>query len=205
MNGRLITFEGIDGSGKTTQAALLAERLRREEFPVRMLREPGGTPIGEKIRSVLLDTAHSDMQPVTELFLYLAARAQITGSLILPALLSGEHVIMDRFVDSTAAYQGYARGLGYDLVHELNLTATGGLIPDITFVFDCDPALAAGRLSSAPDRLEAEGIGFMRRVREGFLAVARREPGRVKIIDGSLPVVEIAEIVYTFASPLLSR
>jgi len=205
MKGRLITFEGIDGSGKTTQASLLQAKLRSLGFSVSLHREPGGTFIGERIRSVLLDTAHSDMLPFTELFLYLAARSQITGSVILPALNSGETVIMDRFIDSSVAYQGYSRCLGFDLVHDLNLAATGGLIPDLTFVFDCDPDIAFARSASAPDRLESEGISFMRRVREGFLLIARHDPARVRVINGELPVSEIADIVFSSVSLLFSR
>jgi dTMP kinase len=195
MNGRLITFEGIDGCGKTTQARLLFQTLRERNIPVRLLREPGGTAIGERIRSVLLDTAHGDMLPVTELLLYLSARAQITGSAILPALECGETVIMDRFIDSSSAYQGHARGLGIDRVRELNLFATVGLVPDLTFVLDCEPEIALSRSTSAPDRLESGGVSFMRLVREGYLLIADAEPCRIRVLDGSLPSTEIARIV----------
>ena len=205
MKGFLITFEGIDGSGKTTQANFLYKKLRLLKHPVRYLREPGGTAIGERIRSVLLDTTHSDMLPFTELFLYLAARAQITGSVIVPSLNAGETVIMDRFIDSSVAYQGFARGLGFDLVRDLNLAATGGLIPDLTIVIDCDPEIALARSVSAPDRLESEGIPFMRHVREGFLLIARQDPGRVRVIDGGLSVSEIAELVFSSVSSLLAH
>jgi dTMP kinase len=205
MKGRLITFEGIDGCGKTTQANLLLEKLCSLGVSVSLHREPGGTAIGERIRSVLLDTAHSDMFPFTELFLYLAARAQLTFSVIHPALNSGKTVIMDRFTDSSVAYQGYARGLGFDLVRDLNLAATGGLSPDLTFVLDCNLETASARSASSPDRLESEGIAFMRRVREGYLLIAECEPERVRIVDGELSVSEIADIVFLSVSPLISR
>jgi len=189
--GYLITFEGIDGSGKTTQAELLYGRLRSHGRIVQLLREPGGTPIGERIRSILLDVAHTDMSPLTELFLYLAARAQLTASVILPALDRGEDVILDRFIDSTVAYQGYARGLGIEETTTLNRIATRGLVPDLTFVIDCEPACALGRLGRRRDRLESEGIQFMKMVREGFLVVKERERKRVIVCDGSKDIEEV--------------
>lgn len=185
MKGYLITFEGIDGSGKSTQAELLYDRLRSSGLTVHLLREPGGTPIGEKIRAVLLDNSFSDMSPYTELFLYLAARAQITKTVIQPALNRGEHVILDRFIDSTVAYQGYARNLGFDEMIRLNLDATGGIVPDITFVIDCDPETALKRIGSKPDRLESEGIEFMRAVREGFIKLSEYDRERIVLCDGS--------------------
>ncbi|MFC1489797.1 dTMP kinase [Candidatus Latescibacterota bacterium] len=191
MKGYLITFEGIDGSGKSTQANLIRERLETSGRKAIILREPGGTVIGEKIRSLLLDNSFADMQPHTELFLYLAARAQITASVIVPALNRGEDVIMDRYIDSTAAYQGYGRGLGIEEMIQLNMTATGGLVPDMTFVIDCDPEKAIGRLTSAPDRLESEGIEFMKKVREGFLALHELDAGRIFICDGNRGIDEI--------------
>jgi dTMP kinase len=204
MKGVLITFEGIDGSGKSTQARRLQDRLETLGYPVRLYREPGGTPIGEKIRSLLLDKAHSDMSNLTELFLYLAARAQITSQLIVPSLKDGFIVIMDRYFDSTIAYQGYARGLGIENLRELNLLATGGLLPDITFVIDCDPLVALPRYSSLPDRLEAEGIGFMNLVREGFLLLGRKEPDRVHIIDGARDISIIEDEIFKKVNSLLA-
>lgn len=201
----LITFEGIDGCGKSTQAVLLRERLESLGIPVRLFREPGGTAIGEKVRSILLDPAHGDMSPLTELFLYLAARSQITAECILPALRRGETVIMDRYIDSTAAYQGYARGLGLDRIRELNFTATGGLVPDITFLVDCDVSLALSRLSGDRDRLEAEGEDFFRLVREGFLAISRCDPERVVVCDGSREIPDLFHDILSMVAGLLSR
>ena len=191
MKGFLITFEGIDGSGKSTQANLIYARLNDSGRKAIILREPGGTVLGEKIRAILLDNAFSDMTPHTELFLYLAARAQITASVIVPALNRGEDVIMDRYIDSTAAYQGHGRGLGMEEMIGLNKVATGGLVPDMTFVIDCDPEKAMQRLTSAPDRLESEGIVFMKKVREGFLALREHDPGRIVVCDGNRGIEEI--------------
>ena len=143
--GLLITFEGIDGSGKTTQAELVYRWLLSRGRIVHLLREPGGTEIGERIRSILLDSSLPDMTPHTELFLYLAARAQLTATVIAPALARGEDIILDRFIDSTVAYQGHARGLGIDETIALNTSATGGLVPDVTIIVDCDPETAFER------------------------------------------------------------
>ena len=197
MKGYLITFEGIDGSGKTTQAVLLHKRLLSSGHNAHLLREPGGTVIGEKIRSILLDTSFSDMSPQTELFLYLAARSQITSTAIIPALTRGDHVIMDRYIDSTVAYQGYARGLGIDEMIRLNKIATMGLVPDITFVIDCAPDIAIKRIDSQPDRLESEGINFMRKVREGFIKLHNYDKQRIIICDGNRNISEIeTDILY---------
>jgi len=196
MKGYLISFEGIDGSGKTTQAELLYNRICNLGYTVLLFREPGGTPVGESIRSILLDASHSDMIPLAELFLYLAARVQITSQRIAPALDSGAFVIMDRYIDSSAAYQGHARGLGVDLVHHLNSIATGGLVPDITFFIDCDPLTALSRISPKPDRLESEGLVFMERVRDGFRGLCQSFKDRFVLVDGNRAVKEIEETVF---------
>lgn len=205
MRGYLISFEGIDGSGKSTQARLLTEYIRGKGRVVHLLREPGGTAIGERIRGLLLDILHADMCPHTELFLYLAARAQITSAVIKPALSKGEIVIMDRYIDSTTAYQGYARDLGLDAMKGLNAVATGGLVPDITFLVDCDPSLAMTRLSGAPDRLEAEGIAFMNKVREGFLKIQTIENDRIAIVDGARSIESISEDIIKILAGKLSE
>jgi dTMP kinase len=205
MKGLLITFEGIDGSGKSTQAFLLKRRLEEMGIPVFLYREPGGTAIGEKIRSILLDKVNSEMFPLTELFLYLSARAQITAQCIVPALENGSIVLMDRYLDSTIAYQGYARALGMERVRELNMIATGGLLPDATFVIDFDPIAALTRYTSTPDRLEAEGIEFMNRVREGFLLLAVTEPERVYIVDGARDVTTIENDIFEKAKTLFKN
>ena len=196
MKGKFITFEGIDGCGKSTQASLLNKRLLSHGILTNLMREPGGTLIGEKIRTILLDNRNTDMSPHTELFLYLAARAQITSSLILPALTRGETVIMDRFLDSTTAYQGFARGLGFDETRSLNMIATSGLMPDITFIVDCIPSTAFSRLMSKHDRLESEGVSFMEKVRDGFLKIADFDKDRVIIVDGSQDIKTVENNIY---------
>ena len=203
MKGILITFEGIDGCGKSTQAVLLRDRLSSLHYPVRLLREPGGTTIGERIRGILLDASHTEMSVHAELFLYLASRAQITAQCILPALQSGEIVILDRFIDSTAAYQGFARGLGLECVRYLNGIATSGLVPDSTFLFDCDPGVAASRRNSPPDRLESEGLCFMEKVREGFLSLSRLEPDRIHVLNGEDTVQLLSDSVFEHVKTLL--
>ena len=203
MNGILVSFEGIDGSGKSTQAALFADYVRSMGRETVLLREPGGTEVGEQIRRVLLDASNMDLLPLAELFLYLAARAQITGERIRPALARDAVVILDRFIDSTAAYQGHARGLGMDRVAELNRIATDGLVPDLTIVVDCDPAVAASRVNRPPDRMEAEGPSFMSTVREGFLLLSRRHPERIRCVEGARPVAVVAAQVREVAAGLL--
>jgi dTMP kinase len=195
MRGILITFEGIDGSGKSTQARMLFDWLVSTGKTVHLLREPGGTPLGEVIRAALLDRSNTGMTPESELFLYLAARAQLTATVIRPILERGEQVILDRFIDSTSAYQGFARGLGYERIAEMNRFATGGTEPDLTFLIDIDPARSLTRLKGEPDRLEAEGLSFMSRVREGYLDVARRETNRMVVVDGSRSIGEIHSLI----------
>jgi dTMP kinase len=199
MKGRLITFEGIDGSGKSTQASLFFDWFRSLHLQAVLLREPGGTPLGEAIRSTLLDHAHDSMSPESELFLYLAARAELTHAVIRPSLSRGETVILDRFTDSTVAYQGYARGLGPERVSEMNLFATGGLIPDLTVCIDVDPSLGLSRLTGEPDRLESEGLAFMARVREGYRAIAATEPSRFIVLDGALAINDLQARIRTIA------
>ncbi len=203
MKGNLITFEGIDGCGKSTQAALLHERLCSLDIPVLLLREPGGTAIGERIRGILLDASHTEMSSHAELFLYLASRAQITAQCILPAIQDGITVILDRFIDSTAAYQGFARGLGLDCVRYLNGIATSGLVPDLTFLFDCDPGVAVLRRNNPPDRLESEGFQFMSTVREGFLSLSRLEPSRILVLNGEDTVQSLSDSVFRHVKSLL--
>jgi dTMP kinase len=188
-----ISFEGLDGCGKTTQAALLAETAAaggREVVPVR---EPGGTAPGERIRSLLLDPGLR-IDPWAEALLYAAARAQLVADVIRPALARGATVIADRFVDSSLAYQGCARGLGVDQVLEVNRVATSGLLPDRTVLLVLGTAEAAGRRGE-PDRIEAEGSGFHRRVAEGFDAAARRFPDRIAVVDASGTPEQVAERV----------
>ena len=197
--GLFITFEGIDGCGKSTQLKMTSERFEKDGREVMVVREPGGTVIGEKIRGVLLDRKNDSMVPMAELFLYEAARAQITEEKIRPFIDKGGIVLCDRFYDSTTAYQGYARELGSDITDTLNKIATGGLEPDVTFVFDIDPEEALRRRmirAEEPDRLEAMGTAFQVKVREGYLALAKADKtGRVRVIDASGTPDEIFAVV----------
>jgi dTMP kinase len=178
-----VTFEGVDGSGKTTQAALLAEKLRREGRDVVETREPGGTELGEQIRELLLDGGA--ISPWAEAALFAAARAELVERVIRRAIEEGADVVSDRYVDSSLAYQGLARGLGLDRVLELNLAAVGGLLPDRTALLVVPSAVAAARRSPAGDRIEREGAEFAGRVEEAYREIARRFPERVLVFDGT--------------------
>ena len=185
MKGLFITFEGIDGCGKTTQIEMLSSDLQKEGIPFVLIREPGGTSIGEKIRTILLDKANSGMDERTELLLYEAARAQIVKEKIIPELESGKVVICDRFYDSTIAYQGYARGLDLQEIDFLNNWSAAGIKPDITFLLDLDEETAYRRRhgrSDEEDRLEAEGLLFMKKVRDGYLSRSK-EDARFQVLD----------------------
>ena len=186
LKGIFISLEGVDGSGKTSLKKELLCRL--DAFHPLGLREPGGTPISEKIRNLLLDTANEDMQARTEAFLYAAARCQLVETVIRPALQEGKMIIADRYIDSTLAYQGYGRGLPLDFLQQLNQLSTGGLKPDLTLLLDVDPAEGARRRAKdTPDRLEKAGLLFQERVRQGYLQIAREEPQRIRILDAHKP------------------
>jgi dTMP kinase len=185
-----VTFEGQDWSGKSTQAALLADALRSERRAVVATREPGGTPLGESIRTLVLDGP--EMHAWAEAALFAAARAEHVAAVIRPALDRGADVVCDRFVDSSVVYQGIARGLGAERVLDLNLAVTDGLLPDRTFVLDLDAAAARARHSARLDRIEREDDGFRHTVAEGYRHIADLYPGRVVLLDGALPSDEIA-------------
>ena len=189
-----VTFEGIDGSGKTTQARLLAERLEREGADVVLTREPGGTPLGEAVRDLVLHGEH--VAPWAEVALYAAARAQHVDLVIRPALERGATVVCDRYVDSSAAYQGGARHLGVDTVMELNLTVVGGLMPDRTVLVEVSPETAAARVGGSGDRIERDGIALWARAAEAYRDLARRDPRRYVVVDGTRPVEELAEEIH---------
>lgn len=187
-HGLLISFEGVDGCGKSTQLSRLATRLHAAGCEPLLIREPGGTSIGEHIRSLLLDPSTGDIAPATEALLYAASRAELVATTIEPALAAGRIVLADRFVDSSLAYQGHGRALGVERVLEANLLATGGRLPDVTILLDLDPATAKGRRIStgqAEDRLEQAGLSFFTRVRESYLQLAERWPQRMVTIDAS--------------------
>ena len=174
-----ITLEGIDRSGKTTQAALLAEALGPDAV---LLREPGGTPAGERIRELLKDP-ELHLGSGTELLLFNAARAELCREVVRPALDDGHDVVCDRFIDSTVAYQGVARGLGVELVEQLNAVVVGSCLPDLTILFRVAPEVAAAREGDASDRFESEGLDFQRRVAGAYDELARRHPERIEVID----------------------
>jgi len=189
--GAFIVFEGGEGAGKTTQMEALVQWLQARGEPVVTTREPGGTPIGERIRSLLLDSSSSDMEDRTEALLYAADRAQHAGEVIRPALESGAIVVSDRFVDSSLAYQGLARGLGLDQVLEINTWATEGIVPDLVFVMTVDARTGLDRLSDRRDRIEKEGEAFHERVARAYLELAERFPDRIVLIDAGRPAAEV--------------
>ena len=189
-----VTFEGIDGSGKSTQAELLAEALRREGRTVVATREPGGTEVGEQIRELLLGRG-AEISPWTETELFAAARAQLVEEVIYPALRDGADVVCDRYLDSSLAYQGIARGLGVEHVLDLNLQATRGLLPDRTFLVVLDPEEALRRSAGDRDRIEQEGLELQAAVSRAYEELAAMFPNRVTKLDGARPAAELARIV----------
>jgi dTMP kinase len=197
--GRFITFEGIDGSGKTTHFKRLAAALRDEGFEVLELREPGGTAIGEDIRKIVLDKENVRMCIETELLLFEAARAQLTREVIIPALKAGKWVICDRYFDSSLVYQGFGRGLELDMISILNHFAVDGCMPDATILIDVPVEAAEKRVlnrSSEADRLDVEGVAFKQRTREGYLKLAADSNGRIIVFDAELPKAIVAQQIF---------
>jgi dTMP kinase len=201
-----LSFEGLDGSGKTTQAALLAEKLRSQNYIVEFFREPGGTEISERIREILLDKKNLGMSQITELFLFSAARAQLVTQVIRPALLESKIIICDRYVDSTTAYQGFGRELRLGAVKTINAVATYGLLPEMTFLIDVpiDDIIERRHESGvAIDRMESGGREFYEKVRHGYLELAKEEPKRVLLIDGSKAVEVVRDEIWKILSQRL--
>ncbi len=192
-----ITFEGVDGSGKSTQLQLLKDSLEVAGQAVLTVREPGGTAAGEAIRQILLDPAQVGLEPVAELMLFAAARAQLTAEVIRPALQAKTIVLCDRFIDSTVAYQGYGRGLDTGRLNRLNEWATGGLTPDLTFLLDLDPTRGQERIrtgrKAAKDRMEEAESSFFDRVAKGYRELARKAPQRFCVLDAGQTVATIEE------------
>ncbi len=199
-----ITFEGIDCSGKSTQAKLLVDCLAQTGKEVLFLREPGGTAVSETIRDLLLDLEHAELSDTAELMLFSAARAQLVREVIRPALAKGSIVISDRFYDSTTAYQGYGRSLNIEDVHTINRIAVGGTTPDITVLVDVGVDEVLRRQQAAGktvDRMEAGGKSFFERVRNGYLQIAAEEPFRFFVVDGTRPIDVIHQEIWQFIRP----
>lgn len=204
MKGLFITFEGGEGAGKSTQSKLLYEYLLKFEIPVLLLREPGGTPIGEKIRSIIIDPENSEMLSVTEALLYAAARAQLVSQVIKPALSEGKIVICDRYIDSSFAYQAFGRGLGLDAIEKINSYAIGGLWPDITFYMRLSPEIGFRRKKGTVfDRLEKENSEFHRLVFEGFEKAADIYKERFRPINADASEREIHETIIDIVNQLI--
>jgi dTMP kinase len=212
MRGTFLTFEGIEGSGKSTQIALAADHLSKHGRSATLTREPGGTPIGDQVRKILLDPANTALAPKAELLLYAAGRAQHLAELIVPGLKAGKVVLCDRFSDATLAYQGYGRGLDLELIRDLDRLVTADLRPDLTILLDIDAAAglsrARGRNSrgglEAEARFENEHLSFHERVRQGYLDLARQEPGRFRIVDASPPPGTVQNEIRRIVDELLS-
>lgn len=200
--GLFITFEGTDGCGKTTQIERLKDYFEAQGRKVIMTREPGAKGLGTKLREILLNY-DGEVSSNCESFLFLADRAQHIDTLIKPAIERGEIVLCDRHIDSTVAYQGYGRGLDLDRIHMLNEIATSGMKPNITFVFDIDVEMAQERVGKTKDRMESAGLEFFKRVRQGFLEIAKAEPERVKVLDATQTRDEISKQVIEYIKALV--
>jgi dTMP kinase len=197
LRGVFITFEGCEGSGKTTQLNAVFRALQASGLDILVTREPGGTPFGEMVREVLLDPSGPDRGILAETLLYSASRAELVRAVILPALQEGKVVLADRFADSTIVYQGYAGGISTTDIENINRIATGDLVADLTLVFDIDdPAVFRERLAPKDrDRIELRDDEYHARVRQGYRDLARRFPGRIKLVDGTLPRDQVERIV----------
>lgn len=202
MKGRFITFEGSEGSGKSTQSRMLYRYLKSRGAKVIYLREPGGTTVSEKIRRILLDSSNSRMSAACEMLLYMASRAQVVTEVIKPAIMSGTHVICDRFLDSTLAYQGFGLGMDLKLIRYLGNFATGGVKPVLTVFLDLPVERGLCHRRDNSDRIEKRPLAYHRRVRGGYLAMARREPRRFKVVrveeDKALTQRNIRKLVYRY-------
>ena len=201
--GKFITFEGSEGSGKSTQIELVCRYLKREGRKVLFLREPGATRISEQVRRILLDVGSVGMSDECETLLYMAARAQLVREKIIPALRKGLVVLCDRFLDSTIAYQGYGNGVDIGWIKQLGRFATGGVTPDLTLFFDIDAKKGLGRISRPKDRIERRSVLYHNRVRAGYRALARQEPRRIKLIEVDGSKEEIHLVVRKYIDGLL--
>lgn len=201
MRGVLITFEGVEGSGKSTQIRRLERWLRAEGYRPETTSEPDGTPLGVAVRRLF----EQGPRPLAEMFLFMAARHQHVVDTLQPWLRAGRIVLCDRYTDATVAYQGYGRGIDPQLIRELNVHATGGLLPDLTLLFDLDPAVGVRRIARRRlDRFERETLAFHRRVRRGYLEIMRAEPKRVRLVDAAMPAADVERRVRSIVQELLA-
>lgn len=210
--GVLITIEGVDGAGKTTQVERLSGHLESRGVPLVRVREPGGTGLGDKVREILVSPSQEKIHPLAELLLFQASRVQLIESVIRPALSENKVVLCDRYADSTTAYQGYGRGMDLAFIERINDSVMGDAVPHLTVVLDLDVNLSLPRAlsrnqsrSQEVSRFESEKIQFHQRVRQGFLEIARKNPGRVAVVDGSLPVEEVHRKICQAVQPVLGR
>lgn len=192
MKGKFITFEGFEGSGKSTQIKLLAQYFKKQKLPVLLLREPGSTNISEAIRKMLLDKKNKALSQRAEVLLYLAARAQLVQEKIIPALKKEKIILCDRFHDATVVYQGYGLGLDKKLINSIGNFVMAGIKPDLTILFDIEVEEGLKRAGKNKDRIEQRSLDYHRRVRQGYLEIAKKEPGRIKVIkvDAGIEVVQ---------------
>ncbi|WP_347321554.1 dTMP kinase [Rossellomorea sp. RS05] len=209
MNGSFITVEGPEGAGKSTVLAVLAKRLEEDGVPVVITREPGGIKIAEQIREVILHTENTEMDERTEALLYAAARRQHLIEKVLPALREGKVVLCDRFIDSSLAYQGKARGIGMDAIEEINAFAIEDHMPDLTLYFDIEPEEGLNRINQHKgrevNRLDLESVGFHHKVREGYLELVHKYPNRIQVVDASRSVTAVADAAYEIVKGFLQK
>ncbi|MBN1375941.1 MAG: dTMP kinase [Dehalococcoidia bacterium] len=205
-HGLFITFEGCEGCGKSTHSRLLYKRLLNMKIPAILTQEPGGTPLGMKVRELLKVRGTININPMAELLLFNSCRTQLISDVINPALAAGKVVICDRFADSTVVYQGYGRGLDMKLVFTINDIATGGLEPDLTILLDTEPATGLNRKrNSTEDRFEAEGLAFHNKIRNGYLELMRKKPGRWLLIEPGMTIEQISDIIWKGISPSIDQ
>lgn len=212
MEGLFITFEGLEGAGKSTQAKLLADKLTEAGYPVTLVREPGGTNVGEAIRGLLADPQYDDMSPLAEVFLFAASRTQLVQQVIRPKLGEGTIVICDRFNDATLAYQGYGRGVHPTQLREISDICSWGVHPDLTFLLDIEPARGLNRVRTRSvetltklDRFENLDLGFFEKVRDGYMAISQEEPFRFRVLDGTGDVEPISKKIFELSMDMVKK
>ena len=212
MEGLFITLEGLEGAGKSTQAKLLADRLTKAGYPVTLVREPGGTTVGEAVRGILADPQYDDMSPLTEVFLFAASRTQLVQQVIRPKLGEGPIVICDRISEATLAYQGYGRGVHPTQIREVSDICSWGVHPDLTFLLDIEPARGLNRVRTRSvetltklDRFETLDLGFFEKVRNGYLEIAQEEPFRFRVVDATGDVDSLAKKLYDMSMDIVKK